>query len=365
MDPLVLYGALFFISLLAVGAFIWVYLSRTEGTPPVDPQAMIDGIDEPVVVIAADETVVMANLAFRSVVARQPVGQSLDSVLADAPVSDGVASVESESTITLETPDGPRHIDICSFPLGAERDPNRKRFVLFHDVTDRERRERTLTAQNERLDAFASLISHDLRNPLDVAIGRTNAARAATADPDIHEHLDHASDAHERMCHIITDVLMLARGPDKIDDQTAVSIADVATTAWEYVDTANASLSVETEAVVTGAETHLLRLFENLFRNAVEHGGESVTVRVGDHPDGFYVADDGVGIPPDEREHVFETGYTGRDGTGLGLAIVDRIAEAHGWDCRVTGDETGGAKFILSGVETATNPHAAETVTSE
>jgi len=61
---------------------------------------------------------------------------------------------------------------------------------------------------------------------------------------------------------------------------------------------------------------------------------------------GFYVADDGPGIDPAERESVFEWGYTtGRDGTGLGLAIVRRIAEAHGWSVSATGSAARGARF--------------------
>jgi nitrogen fixation/metabolism regulation signal transduction histidine kinase len=71
-----------------------------------------------------------------------------------------------------------------------------------------------------------------------------------------------------------------------------------------------------------------------------------VTIRVGTFSEGFYVADDGPGIPADDRETVFEQGYTTADeGTGLGLAIVDRIADGHGWEVTVTDSETGGARF--------------------
>jgi signal transduction histidine kinase len=76
-----------------------------------------------------------------------------------------------------------------------------------------------------------------------------------------------------------------------------------------------------------------------------------VTVTVGDLADdaGFFVADDGPGIPPDERETVFEAGHsTAPDGTGFGLAIVDGIADAHGWTVRVTDSATGGARFEFS-----------------
>ena len=96
----------------------------------------------------------------------------------------------------------------------------------------------------------------------------------------------------------------------------------------------------------------LEQLLENLFRNAVDHAGEDVTVTVGDLDDEFYVADDGPGISDDERDRVFEDGYsTVEEGAGLGLAIVAGIAEAHGWSVTVTESEDGGARFEVTGVE--------------
>jgi signal transduction histidine kinase len=80
-----------------------------------------------------------------------------------------------------------------------------------------------------------------------------------------------------------------------------------------------------------------------------------VTVRVGDLGDGFYVADDGPGIPADRREDVFEPGYsTARDGTGFGLSIVRELADLHGWTVRATESESGGVRFEITGVEVVT-----------
>jgi signal transduction histidine kinase len=87
-------------------------------------------------------------------------------------------------------------------------------------------------------------------------------------------------------------------------------------------------------------------LFENLFRNAIEHGGENVTVRVGRSPTEFYVEDDGPGIPEDEREQVFDHGHTtSESGTGFGLSIVEQIADAHGWDVVISEGADSGARF--------------------
>jgi len=198
----------------------------------------------------------------------------------------------------------------------------------------------------------ASVVSHDLRNPLDVAKARTRAAR----ETDEVEHFEHVEQAHDRMERIIQDVLTLARGEDAIDPDDEVDFGAAAETAWETVETEGATLTVDGRLPTAVADRDRVgRLFENLFRNSVEHGadpdsgdGTGPRVTVGGLEDGFYVADDGSGIPEDERDRVFEPGYSSTDhGTGLGLAIVERIAEAHGWSVGVTSAADGGARFEI------------------
>lgn len=105
------------------------------------------------------------------------------------------------------------------------------------------------------------------------------------------------------------------------------------------------------EEVATIACETATQLLENLFRNAVEHGGPDVTVEVGALEDGFFVEDDGPGIPSDARDEVFDVGYSSADdGSGFGLSIVRRIATAHGWDISVTEGTDGGARFEITDV---------------
>lgn len=98
-------------------------------------------------------------------------------------------------------------------------------------------------------------------------------------------------------------------------------------------------------------ESRLHGLFENLFRNAVEHAGDDVTVRVGRLTDetGFYVEDDGPGIPADDRDEIFDHGFTtSEEGTGYGLSIVAEIVAGHGWDITVSESDTGGTRFEIT-----------------
>lgn len=208
--------------------------------------------------------------------------------------------------------------------------------------------ESQLRLQNERLTEFANIVSHDLRNPLNVAQGNLELHRETCDD----EQLERVAHAHDRMEALIKDLLGLAihaKGAMKLEP---VDLPQLVEACWESVDTADATLHVETERTISAATGQLRQLFENLFRNAVEHGGANVTVRVGDVDGGIYIEDDGSGIPDTVQPHVLEVGYTTTEqGTGFGLHIVKRVAESHGWDLTVARAETGGARFVLTGLD--------------
>ena len=222
-------------------------------------------------------------------------------------------------------------------------------YGIYADVTDRKERIRELERQNERLEEFASIVSHDLRNPLNVAMARLELARDTCDSP----HLVDIADAHDRMEWLIDDLLTLARQGETVREMNEVSLGTLVEDCWAGVETAGTTLDVETDATIRADRGRLQQAIENLVRNAVEHGGSDVTVRVGALADraGFYVADDGQGIPEDTDDSVFESGYsTADDGTGLGLAIVREIVEAHGWEIGVSDSESGGARFEITGV---------------
>ena len=205
-----------------------------------------------------------------------------------------------------------------------------------------------LERQNDRLEEFAGVVSHDLRNPLEVARGRTELAREE-CDSD---HLAAVERAHDRMTALIDDRRTLAREGDPVTDAEPVDLGRVVGSCWRTVDTVDATLRNEAEGMILADEGRLRQLLENLIRNAIEHGGEGVSVTVGTLPDGFYVADDGPGIDPDRREEVFDAGHsTSQSGTGFGLRIVEQVADAHGWSVRAVESEAGGARFEVTGIE--------------
>ncbi len=206
-----------------------------------------------------------------------------------------------------------------------------------------------LKRQNDRLEEFTHMVSHDLRNPLTVAKGRLTIARENRDD----EHLEAVADAHDRMDGLIEDLLALSRDGDDLGTVESVDLASVVEACWRTVAGADeATLVVDVDRTVRADRSRLRQLLENLFGNAVTHGGPAVTVTVGRLPDGFYVADDGPGIDPSDRESVFDAGYTtSSGGTGLGLSIAKGVAEAHGWELRLDDSrENRGARFEIRGV---------------
>jgi PAS domain S-box-containing protein len=216
--------------------------------------------------------------------------------------------------------------------------------AFYVDISE----QKELQRENDRLDQFTSVVSHDLRNPLNVAQGHLDLARE-TCDTD---HLDQVADAHDRMNALIEDVLTLAREGKAVTDTETIDLAVLTERCWRNVATAEATLETDLSRSLEADEGRLQQLLENLIRNAVEYGGTDVTVTIGELQDGFYVADDGPGIPEDHLDDVLTPGYsTSEEGTGFGLAIVKEVADAHGWETAVSNGSKGGARIEVTGVE--------------
>ncbi|WP_267640902.1 sensor histidine kinase [Haloarchaeobius amylolyticus] len=337
-------------------------------------QAQAEGTIDGLVLVAGDGTVLRTNDRFFDILdvdtptsEGTPDGRMLADRLARR-IADtdrfrdrvehlhGHPTEESRDEFRLE--DG-RWVDLYSTPVTVGTDGRRARLWVVRDVSERKEYELDLERHRDRLDQFASMVSHDLRNPMNVAEGYLEVARERTDD----EALAEVAWAHRRMRALIDDLLTLARTNRSITDLEPVCLATLVERCWRNVDADDAELCVETDRVVVADETRLSQVLENLLRNSVEHGStsdqtgtdasaEALTITVGDLETGFYVEDDGVGIPPAQRQRVFESGYSTRpDGTGLGLDIVAQIVAAHGWEVELAEGTQGGVRFEITGVE--------------
>jgi len=321
-------------------------------------ESLFETLPEPVVLVsgerAIDSTIERVNPAFEEVFGHEEeeiAGKSLNDVVVPEERREEAERIDRRSVedglppteVRRETADGELRdflLLVTKFSVFGD-DGVSDGFAIYADITEHKARER-------RFEEFASTVSHDLRNPLNVVDGRLELAREE-CDSD---HLEDAARAVERMRTLIEDLLALARQGETAIEEGVVDLAAVADDCWRTVETNDATLVAATDRTVRADESRLRQLLENLLRNAVEHGGDGVTITLGDLDGGFYVEDDGSGIPAEDRERVFDSGYsTTRDGTGFGLAIASEIADAHGWEITVTDGETGGARFEIRGVE--------------
>jgi signal transduction histidine kinase len=331
-----------------------LFRTRFLDIVPVARRTAVSEMDAAMVSLDDEHRVVDANRRARELFDQGPeyVGTPADAFFAavpDEPRSRLVNATDADFEFAATLEGERRHFSAAVSPVGERGEWGRT--VLLHEITARKRNERHLQRQNDRLEEFASIVSHDLRNPLNVATGNTQLAKK-TGDVD---RLDAVTDAHERMDAMIENLLIMARADTVVDDTEEVELDRLVTESWGTTRTDDATLETALDgAVVTGDPDLLRNVFENLFRNAVEHNDAPVTVTVGLLPDaeGVYVADDGSGIPPEERDRVLDHGYSTREvGTGLGLSIVDELASAHGWSVTLTASDTGGARFEFTGVD--------------
>lgn len=245
-----------------------------------------------------------------------------------------------------------RRKDGSTFPVEVhlqrlDFDGEERFVVISRDISERKKRQEELERQNERLEEFTSTVSHDLQNPLKVAAGRVGLAKEECDST----HLDEADRALDRMATLIDDLLTFAREGNQVSDFETIDLPDVVEECWQTVPADEATLVIETSRTIQADRGQLGQLLENLLQNAIDHGGRNVTITVGDLEDGFYVSDDGSGLPPEEGKQLFESGYTTvGERTGFGLAIVKEIAEAHGWHINATESKDSGARFEITEV---------------
>jgi signal transduction histidine kinase len=368
-------------------AFTWaVTRENLLDISPVATEVVLDEIETAVFVVDTDGRIVDVNQTGRGFFPGQDeiVGEYARDVLADLPAAlaayDRLAAETDRATEEVEV--AGRHYRVQMSPLTERSGDIVGRVHMLVDLTEPRERQRELERRNQQLDRFAGVVSHDLRNPLQVASGSVELARK-TGDLS---HLDRAAESHERMEQLIENLLTIARDADTETER--VDLDAVARSAWGVVETSGAQLVVETDGMAIEADRNRLsQLFENLFRNSLEHGvtaeptstpgtgGDGSTGPAGGDPGGtaadtedppaarqrltitveghpaegrFAVTDDGPGFGDVDTGKLVETGYTtSESGTGFGLSIVAEIVAQHGWSVEALDGPEGGARVVI------------------
>lgn len=254
------------------------------------------------------------------------------------------------------TRDGARAILVPVFvPLADGEGAPRGHLLLLSDVT-REIELEELAGRRARLETVAALsaaIAHEVRNPLGGIRGFAELTRRAATDPaKVDEYAAEILREVAAIDALVADFLTFARpAPARLEPVEFAPLAERARFGLEE-EMARRGISFGTEfapdLIVTADAEQLRRVLHNLLRNALDAlpDGGRITLHAGrdetSHLARIVVADDGPGIAPEIRAHLFEPFVTGKaSGTGLGLAIVARHVEAHGG--RVEVDRADGA----------------------
>jgi PAS domain S-box-containing protein len=286
------------------------------------------------------------------------VGETLTSLFGEEGASiteTGTEVVATGEHVKTQTEIDGTHLHNHFVPVQIQGEPDSFQ-LLSRDVTEQIHRQEELERQNTRLEEFATVVSHDMRNPLHVAKSTIDLVSedVEADDPVDPELVARVGRSLERMETLIDDVLTLARQGQTVDNPDGADLRELAKETWGLIGTNEATLEVASSKSIHADSSRLKDILSNLFVNAVDHNDESVTVTVGvvdEHGvKGFYVADDGSGIDNEDAAEIFDLGYTTEQrGTGMGLTIVKRIAEAHGWDIQIT-DNSDGLRFDITGV---------------
>jgi len=353
------------------GEMVSLIISARDVTERVERERLLDVILEntttPLFMKNRDGEYILVNQGFRDLFGLEeaeiqgktdadilPPEQAEEIRTTDQGVLEQDEPVEVEETVVTNGQERVyKSSKVPVYDLGTRADPDDPiaLFGVATDITEQKRREQELERQNERFDELASIISHDLQTPLETVRGRVELAY----ETGEMSHLENALDGLDRVTELREDLVEMLQAREIVGDTEEVDIGATAESVWQTVNTpAEASFEVRESLRIQADQNAVSRLLENLLSNSVEHGTNAISVWVGACDGGFYVADDGNGIAPDNREDVFTAGFTTKaGGTGIGMTSVQRIVEAHGWGIEITDSVEGGARLEITGVKLA------------
>jgi signal transduction histidine kinase len=372
-----------FVVLVAIGT-IAIRQYDAFGVSPVARAYVVDKLDTGVVVYDGTGRLVDANEWARSTLGLtdrmrgRPVWAVLatatgETWLDDTDSADGADFTDRVDGSTVEVDadapradagDGPRTLSIEASVLrrsfGEQVDRVDGYALLIRDVTARRRRKRALETQNEQLELVSQIVSHDIRNEMNVVLeiaGRLQQS-VASDDPEaiaasVERHGEHLEQRGERT------VELTERASDLVHaiEETGTEPEPIALRRTLEREVANASalsaaatvrIEEEIPDVAVLANEMLSSVFANLLTNAVQHNdaAESIVVvsaTATDEAVVVRVADDGPGIPDDRKAEIFEQATTlDGDGSGLGLYLVGTIVDQYGGEVWVE-DRAGSA----------------------
>ncbi|RXK49292.1 hybrid sensor histidine kinase/response regulator [Halorientalis pallida] len=315
-------------------------------------EMLVDNTPDEIVHVDTDGTIVAANSAMatsfgtdESDLIGQQLGHVIPGDVAQSRIEEGKRAITAGSAVTFQDDIGVRHFHNIAVPI-TEGSGGDSFQLISRDITQQKRRERELAATNEELAVINRLVRHDINNDVQLLLSWAEVAKQS-AEGRPWEYLDRIEDASQHISELTTvvgDIVdSIAHG--ETFDLEPTSLKPVVTTEIEKRRTADdATISVvgDVPSVDVYANELLRSVVGNLLSNAVRHNDSddpTVWVTVEEAADDVIlsVADDGPGIPDDQKDEIFGKGEMGTQspGTGIGLYLVNRLAEAYGGSVRV------------------------------
>lgn len=220
----------------------------------------------------------------------------------------------------------------------------------------RSRQQRALRRRRDQMEFFNSILQHDMLNGMNVIQARGELL-VENLEGDNREYAETIVDWSGDIIDLTEKVRSVLKtlSEDGMTEMAQRNLADVLDAAADRARSISPECSVNNHVtdIEVAADELLEDVFGNLFLNAVEHGGEDVTIdvtaTVGDVVVTVHIADDGPGVPHGQRRRVFERGEKGSEssGTGFGLYFVDSMVESYGGSIWIEESDAGGAEFAI------------------
>jgi light-regulated signal transduction histidine kinase (bacteriophytochrome) len=268
--------------------------------------------------------------------------------------------------------------DHSSFPVAYTSTPIREdgklvgAVVTFRDITERKRAQEKLSQtmaelarSNAELEQFAYMTSHDLQEPLRMVSSFVQLLAKrykGRLDQDADDFINYAVDGVKRMQSLINDLLAYSRVGSRGKEFKPVS-SDVAldhalSNLQAAIEQSGAVVTRDPLPVVTGDNSQLVQLFQNLIGNAIKFNRNGAPrIHVSADQQGsewvFSVRDNGIGIEPEYFGRIFLIFQRLHDrkqypGTGIGLAICKKVVERHGGEIWADSELGTGATFYFT-----------------
>ena len=339
-------------------------------------ELLFDNMPELLAYIGTDGVIRTANPAAREAYgADELVGRSLFDLLPEGDaqryVAAGRDALDTGEPTRLEGPIGDRQFSQIYVPAEIPGEPPMFQ-VSARDVTDRREAQRKLEAtvekleeSNERLEQFAYVASHDLKEPLRMVTSYVQLLEGRYADQldeDAQEFMDFAVDGAKRMQAMIDGLLEYSRVDTDGDPMEPTPVGEVVSDVRDdlavRIDDADATLTVDSLPTLVADPNQLRMLLQNLIANAIKYAGDAeprVHVSAAERDETWVLAveDNGMGIPAAKQEAVFDVFNRVHErgdesGTGIGLAVCRKIVERHEGEIWVESTEGEGSTFLAS-----------------